>query len=152
MTGDAKLSRSEFMKQNKIISLTADIFIHDDDLNFILIKRSQGEFKDYWALPGGFVEYGETVENAAIREAKEETNIDVELEDLVGVYSKPDRDPRGHTITVAYTARGDFNIKKAGSDAGDINIFSKEKLDKINIAFDHEKIITDCLNKAKNKN
>ena len=140
------------MADYKIPSLTTDIFIYNTDLNFILIKRKNDPYKDYWALPGGFVEYGESVETAAAREAKEETNIDVELEDLVGVYSKPDRDPRGHTITVAYTARGDFNIKKAGSDAGDINIFSKEKLDKINIAFDHEKIITDCLNKAKNKN
>ncbi|MBE6503503.1 MAG: NUDIX hydrolase [Methanobrevibacter sp.] len=140
------------MANYKIPSLTTDIFIYDNALNFILIKRKNDPYKDYWALPGGFVEYGESVETAAAREAKEETNIDVKLEDLVGVYSKPDRDPRGHTITVAYTARGDFNIKKAGSDAGDINIFSKEKLDKINIAFDHEKIITDCLNKAKNKN
>lgn len=149
MTGDAKLSRSEFMKQNKIISLTADIFIHDDDLNFILIKRSQGEFKDYWALPGGFVEYGETVENAAIREAKEETNIDVELEELVNVYSDPNRDSRGHIITVAFTATGDLNAKKADSDAKDIGIFTEDELKDIKIAFDHDKIISDCLNKAK---
>ena len=149
MTGDAKLSRSEFMKQNKIISLTADIFIHDDDFNFILIKRSQGEFKDYWALPGGFVEYGETVENAAIREAKEETNIDVELEELVNVYSDPNRDSRGHIITVAFTATGDLNAKKADSDAKDIGIFTEDELKDIKIAFDHDKIISDCLNKAK---
>ena len=79
-------------------------------MNFILIKRSQGEFKDFWALPGGFVEYGESVECAAIREAKEETSIDVELIDLVNVYSKPDRDPRGHTVTVAYTANGQVTL------------------------------------------
>lgn len=137
------------MANYRIPSVTADIFIFDDDLNFILIKRRNEPYKDCWALPGGFVEYGESVETAAVREAKEETSIDVELEDLVNVYSKPDRDPRGHTITVAYTARGDLNAGKADDDAKDIAIFSLEKLDEIDIAFDHEKIIRDCLKKAK---
>lgn len=133
------------MADYKIPSLTADIFIFDDNLNFILIKRRNDPFKNCWALPGGFVEYGESVENAAIREAKEETSIDVELIDLVNVYSEPDRDPRGHTITVAYTAKGNFNDGKAEDDACDIAIFSAKKLDEIKIAFDHKKIIKDCL-------
>ena len=81
-------------------------------------------------------------------EAKEETSIDVELVDLVNVYSKPDRDPRGHTVTVAYTARGDFSSKRADSDATDIGIFSKDEIDEIDIAFDHRQIIEDCLNKV----
>ena len=135
------------MQYYKIPSLTADIFIHDDNLNFILIKRKNDPFKDYWALPGGFVEYGESVENAARREAKEETSINVELESLVNVYSKLDRDPRGHTVTVVYTARGDFNKKNASSDAKDIGIFSESDLIEIELAFDHRKIIKDCLNK-----
>lgn len=138
------------MADYKIPSLTTDIFIFDDNFNFILIKRKNDPYKDCWALPGGFVEYGECVESAAIREAKEETSIDVELKDLVNVYSKPDRDPRGHTITIAYTAKGDFSTGKADDDAADIGIFSLEKLDEINIAFDHREIIEDCLNKAKN--
>lgn len=137
------------MANYRIPSVTADIFIFDDELNFILIKRKNDPFKDCWALPGGFVEYGESVETAAVREAKEETSIDVELIDLVNVYSEPDRDPRGHTITVAYLARGDLSTRKADDDAKDIEIFSSEKLDEINIAFDHEKIIKDCLKKAK---
>ncbi|WP_295610085.1 NUDIX hydrolase [uncultured Methanobrevibacter sp.] len=137
------------MADYKIPSLTADIFIFDDDFNFILIKRRNDPFKDCWALPGGFVEYGETVETAAIREAKEETSIDVELIDLVNVYSEPDRDPRGHTITVAYIAKGNFNDRKAEDDACDIAIFSAEKIDEIKIAFDHKKIIKDCLKIAK---
>ena len=137
------------MAHHKIPSLTADIFIFDEDFNFILIKRKNDPYKDYWALPGGFVEYGESVENAAIREAKEETSIDVELIDLVNVYSKPDRDPRGHTITVAYTAKGDLSNRKADDDAKDIGIFNASELDEIPLAFDHDKIIRDCLDKAK---
>ncbi len=138
------------MANYKIPSVTADIFIFDEDFNFILIKRKNDPFKDFWALPGGFVEYGESVETAAIREAKEETSIDVELKDLVNVYSDPDRDPRGHTITVAFTAKGDFGKRKADDDASDIAIFSAEKLDEIKLAFDHGKIIKECLNKVKN--
>ncbi len=138
------------MTKYKIPSITTDIFIFDDDFNFILIKRKNDPYKDYWALPGGFVEYGESVETSAIREAKEETNIDVELKDLVNVYSKPDRDPRGHTITIAFTAKGDIENMKADSDAKEIGIFTTEKLDEIDIAFDHREIIKDCLKIAKN--
>lgn len=130
----------------KVPFLTTDIFIFNDDYDFILIKRKNNPYKGYWALPGGFVEYGETVEESAIREAKEETNIDVVLKDLIGVYSKPDRDPRGHTITIAYTANGDFKKAKADDDACDIAIFSKDKLNNIDLAFDHAKIIKDAFN------
>ena len=137
------------MSKYKTPSLTADIFIFDDDFNFILIKRLNDPYKDCWALPGGFVEYGETVETAAIREAKEETSIDVELIDLVNVYSKPDRDPRGHTVTVAFIAKGDLNTRKADSDAKEIGIFSYDEIGEMDIAFDHRQIINDCLNKAK---
>lgn len=139
------------MANYKIPSVTADIFIFDDDYNFILIKRKNDPYKGCWALPGGFVEYGESVETAAIREAKEETCIDVELRDLVNVYSEPDRDPRGHTITVAFTAKGNMIDRKADDDASDIAIFSAEKLDEIEIAFDHRKIINDCLKTEKKK-
>lgn len=134
------------MGKYKTPSLTADIFIFDDNENFILIKRKNEPYKDYWALPGGFVEYGECVEDAAIREALEETSIDVKLEKLVGVYSNPSRDPRGHTVSIAYTARGNMEEMKADDDACDIDIFTKGDLEKMNLAFDHDKIINDCLN------
>ena len=127
-------------------SLTVDIFIYDDNKNFILIKRGNEPFKNYWALPGGFVDYGECVEDAAVREALEETSINVELENLVGVYSDPSRDPRRHTVTIAYTAKGNIRDMKADDDACDIGIYTKDDLEKLNIAFDHEKIINDCLN------
>ena len=137
------------MGDYKIPSLTTDIFIFDDKTNFILIKRKNEPFKNSWALPGGFVEYGESVEMSAVREAKEETSIDVELIDLVNVYSKPDRDPRGHTITIAYTAKGNMDNRKADSDACEIGLFSPKDLDNIELAFDHRKIINDCLNAVK---
>lgn len=133
------------MGNYKIPSLTTDIFIFDNNFNFILIKRKNDPFKNYWALPGGFVDYGECVEDAAIREAKEETSIDVKLENLINIYSKPDRDPRGHTISIVYSAKGNLEDRKANDDACDIGIFNKDELSKVNIAFDHEKIIKDCL-------
>lgn len=139
------------MGNYKIPSLTTDIFIFDNNFNFILIKRKNDPFKNYWALPGGFVDYGECVEDAAIREAKEETSIDVKLENLINIYSKPDRDPRGHTISIVYSAKGNLEDRKANDDACDIGIFNKDELSKVNIAFDHEKIIKDCLINVKNK-
>lgn len=132
-------------------SVTTDIFIFDKNENFILIKRKNEPYKDFWALPGGFVDYGESVEDAAVREALEETSINVKLEKLVGVYSNPDRDPRRHTISITYLARGDMNKRKAADDACDIGIFTKEDLEKINIAFDHTEIINDCLKSIRNE-
>lgn len=132
-------------------SLTADIFIFDDKQNFILIKRKNEPYKNHWALPGGFVDYGECVEDAAIREALEETSINVKLDKLIGVYSEPSRDPRGHTVSVVYSARGNMEEMKADDDACDINIFTKKDLEKINLAFDHDKIINDCFNSVFNK-
>ena len=133
------------MGKYKTPSLTADIFIFDEEYNFILIERGNDPYKGQWALPGGFVEYGESVEDAAIREAKEETHIDVELIELVNVYSKPERDPRGHTVTVAYTAKGNMEDMQADDDASQIGIFCENDIGKLEIAFDHEEIIKDCL-------
>ncbi|ADC46022.1 NUDIX domain-containing protein [Methanobrevibacter ruminantium M1] len=125
----------------KIPSLTVDIFIFNDEKEFILIKRKNDPYKDFWALPGGFVDYGETTEHAAVREAKEETSIDVELIKLFNVYSDPDRDPRRHTVSVFYLAHGDMNDAKADDDAKDIGIFSFDDLDNLDLAFDHRMIL-----------
>ena len=135
-----------YMGKYKNPRLTTDIFIFDDNQNFILIKRKNEPYKNHWALPGGFVDYGECVEDAAIREALEETSINVKLKHLVGVYSDPSRDPRGHTVSIVYTARGNMDDMKAADDACDVNIFTKKDLKKLNLAFDHSKIINDCLN------
>lgn len=117
-----------------------------DDIEFILIKRKNNPYKDHWALPGGFVDYGESTESAAIRESKEETSIDVDLIKLFNVYSEPNRDPRGHTVTVVYLVKGDFNQMKADDDAKEINIFSFKDLDSIDLAFDHKDILNDIKN------
>ncbi len=127
----------------KIPSLTVDIFIFNEKNQFILIKRKNDPFKDHWAIPGGFVDYGETTEHAAIRESKEETSIDVELIKQFHVYSNPDRDPRRHTVSVVYLARGNFDDAKADDDAKDIGVFSFDELNGLDVAFDHMDILND---------
>ncbi|MFA6221553.1 MAG: NUDIX hydrolase [Desulfomonilaceae bacterium] len=117
---------------------TVDIIIRIQG-GFILIKRKNPPFG--WALPGGFVDYGESVENAAVREAKEETSLDITDLKLLGVYSAPERDPRRHTISTVFTARG-HGAPEAGDDAIQIQVFNKDILPK-ELAFDHLKILQD---------
>ena len=117
--------------------LTVDaVIIYNKKL--VLIKRRNPPFQDFFALPGGFVEIGETVENAAIREAKEETGLDITLLKLLGVYSDPSRDPRGHTVSICYLATGNGKLK-SDSDAKDIGLFDFGEMPVL--AFDHNQII-----------
>lgn len=116
---------------------TVDVII-ELDKQIVLIKRKSKPYG--WAIPGGHVEYGESVEKAAVREIKEETSLDVELVKLLGVYSDPKRDPRGHRISTVFIAKGKGD-PRASSDAKDIGLFTKDNLPKL--AFDHKKILED---------
>ncbi len=96
-----------------------------------------------WALPGGFVDYGETLEDAALREAKEETGLDVRLVRQFHSYSDPHRDPRGHTISTVFLAEA-AGQAAAGDDAAEIGVFSAKGLPD-NLAFDHRQILEDYI-------
>ena len=129
---------------------TVDIIIEMDSPGgqpgIVLIRRKNPP--PGWALPGGFVDYGESLELAAIREAKEETNLDIQIANQMFTYSDPKRDPRFHTITTVYIARAK-GIPEAKDDAAEVGIFSREKID-FPLAFDHAKILEDYFTNREN--
>ena len=122
---------------------TVDIIIEIEDKGIILIQRKNPPYG--WAIPGGFVDYGESLEKAAVREALEETSLKVELVRQFHVYSAPDRDPRQHTIATVFIAKG-TGVPVAADDAQEVGIFTKETLP-AEMAFDHRKIMEDYFNK-----
>ncbi len=122
--------------------LTVDVVIPMEGGGIVLIRRKNHPFEGQWALPGGFVEVGETVENAAVREAREETGLDIELVRLVGVYSKPDRDPRGHNVSVAFLANAVGGELAADTDADEVATLDPSSVE---LAFDHRRIVEDAL-------
>ena len=138
------------MSKYKSPSLTVDGIVQIDD-KIVLIKRKNPPFKDFWAFPGGFVEYGETTENAVLREIHEETNLKTKIKHLLGVYSDPNRDPRGHTVSVVYILEPIGGALKGSDDAKDAKLFKIEEVKNLDLAFDHEKIFDDYLNHLKNE-
>jgi ADP-ribose pyrophosphatase YjhB (NUDIX family) len=121
-----------------------DIIIEIESKGIILIKRKNPPYG--WAIPGGFVDYGESLEKAAVREAKEETNLDVKLIKQFHTYSDPKRDRRHHSISTVYIAKGK-GIPKAKDDALEIGIFNESTLPE-EIAFDHRAILKDYLKRV----
>jgi ADP-ribose pyrophosphatase YjhB (NUDIX family) len=110
----------------------------------VLIQRKNPPYG--WALPGGFVDYGESLETAAVREAKEETSLDIELISQFGAYSDPTRDPRQHSISVVFLAKAEGSAR-AADDAAEIGIFKRDTLPD-DIAFDHRLILADYFKKC----
>ena len=105
----------------------------------VLIERANPPYG--WAVPGGFVDVGESLEKAAVREAKEETSLDVRLVALLGIYSDPARDSRGHTVTAVYVAEA-CGTPQAADDARHVGVFSLDRLPSP-LAFDHALILED---------
>ena len=123
---------------------TVDIIIEIEPKGIVLIKRKNSPFG--WAIPGGFVDYGESLEQAAVREAKEETNLRVEIIKQFHTYSDPKRDPRHHSISTVYIAKAK-GIPKVKDDALEIGIFTESNLPD-QMAFDHRSILSDYFKKV----
>jgi len=130
-----KLSAGPFVTVDAIIELAEGV---------VIIKRSNPPFG--WAPPGGFVDYGESLEEAVKREAKEEANLDLAEIKQFHTYSDPRRDPRFHTIGTVFIAKAKGK-PKAGDDAAGLKVVKREELEKLDFAFDHKKIIRDYLSK-----
>lgn len=126
-------------------ALTVDGVLIEDG-SILLIQRKHSPFQGSWALPGGFVEYGEKTEDALIREISEETGLETKIRALLGVYSDPHRDPRGHTVTVAYLIERVDGVVKAGDDAIGAKFFKANELP--DLAFDHAIIVKDAFKRV----
>lgn len=137
------------MRKNRNPVPTVDIIIkikrEDGQDGIVLIKRKNPPFG--WALPGGFIDYGESLEEAAVREAKEETSLDIRLKSQLHTYSDPNRDPRQHTITTVFVATAQGK-PEARDDAQEIGVFTKEEIN-FPLAFDHSKILEDYFEQKK---
>ena len=128
------------------IRRTIDAVIEDNAGNVILIKRKYPPFQGYYALPGGFIEKGESAKKALVREVKEETNLDVKILHKIGLYTEEGRDPRGRIHSTAYKCSiiGDITKMRSGDDSKKVELIPKNQLKVIELAFDHKKILKDA--------
>jgi len=130
--------------KNPVITVDGIVLV---DGRIVLVRRGRKPEKGKLALPGGIVEYGETVEEAIVREVREETGLDTKIIELMGVYSDPKRDPRGHFITLVYHLQKEGGELRPGDDAADVGLY--ELGDRSLMAFDHERIVADFLLRRK---
>ena len=121
---------------------TVDVILQCDS-KILMVKRKRDPFKDQLSLPGGFVNEGETIENAMKREAMEETSLEVEPIEILGAYSDPRRDPRKHTMTVVFVGIIVHGSPMAGDDAGSIEWIDLADIESKQFAFDHHMILRD---------
>ena len=141
---------NRFLRQRYPFPVVDMIIKYYDGKKFkgiVLVERKN--IPKGWAIPGGFIEYGESCENAAIREAKEETGLDIEIVKQLGTYSDPKRDPRIHTISTVFLCKANGKIN-SGSDAKKAKVFSIKQAQKMKLCFDHNKILKDALKELKN--
>lgn len=131
------------MAKPKTPLLTVDCVVFDRAGRLLLIRRGAPPFKGKYALPGGFVDVGETVEVAALRELKEETGIDGTIVRLIGVYSNPKRDPRFHTVSAAFLVRPRSTKVQGGDDAESAEFVADWR--GLKLAFDHSAIVADAM-------
>ncbi len=125
--------------------LTVDAWVRDRKGRVLLVRRGRPPFLGHWGLPGGFCEWKETTEDCCARETLEETGLRVRVGALLGVYSRPGRDPRGHNVTVLYAARPLSGRAKGGDDAAEARWFTPRELRKLSFAFDHREIVFEQL-------
>jgi 8-oxo-dGTP diphosphatase len=123
--------------------ISTDCVVFDELDRVLLIRRKNDPFRGQYAFPGGFIDVGETAEHAARRELKEETGIDARDLQLIGVYSDPGRDPRHHTITIAYIVFVQGQTAAAGDDAASAQFVAHAERE--TLAFDHNIILRDAL-------
>ena len=123
---------------------TVDIILQQES-NILLIKRKNDPFKDHLSLPGGFVNEGELVEEAAKRETWEETSLTIEPVEILGVYSDPSRDPRGHVLTVVWVAIVVNGVARANDDSIEVQWVPLNDIDSTRLAFDHKQILLDYI-------
>ena len=133
------------MIKTPFLAVDGIIKLYDEKENFkgiVLIERLNRPLGV--AIPGGFVDIGETVENAVVREMKEETTLDITIESLLGVYSDPSRDERFHTASVVYICKA-YGTPKAADDAKEVYVYKIDEIPLEKLVFDHKKIILDFL-------
>jgi 8-oxo-dGTP diphosphatase len=139
------------MIKTPFLAVDGIIKLYDKNENFqgiVLIERLNRPLG--MAIPGGFVDIGETVENAVVREMKEETSLDVTIEKLLGVYSDPSRDERFHTASIVYVCKA-YGEPLAADDAKEVYVYKLDEIPLEKLVFDHKKIILDFLEDEKTK-
>ena len=132
-------------------AVTADCIVYnkeDDKIYVLLIQRKNDPYKDSWAFPGGFINIDESAEEAAIRELKEETGLEISNIEQLKAYSNPDRDPRERVITIAFIAESKIKDVKGGDDAKEARWFDISQLP--SLAFDHKEILQDAIKIIRN--
>ncbi|MBT6774435.1 NUDIX hydrolase [Candidatus Woesearchaeota archaeon] len=122
---------------------TTNIIVEHEN-KILLLKRNTEPYLGKFALPGGFVDYDEQVEVAAVREVKEETGVDIEVIEILGVYSAPDRNPSKHTISTVFIAKP-LNVNLISSEEGEPVWMLIDEVIKTGLCFDHDKILNDYL-------